>query len=44
VLVGASTRAVLGDRARVGELPGLLLKGVPQPVTGYVIEALEEDA
>jgi CheY-like chemotaxis protein/class 3 adenylate cyclase len=44
VLVGASTRAVLGDRARVGELPGLLLKGVPQPVTGYVIEGLEEDA
>ena len=44
VLVGASTRAVLGDRARVSELPGLLLKGVPQPVTGYVIEGLEEDA
>jgi CheY-like chemotaxis protein/class 3 adenylate cyclase len=42
VLVGAATRAVLGARARVSELPGLALKGVAQPVTGYLIEALED--
>jgi class 3 adenylate cyclase len=42
VLVSAATRAVLGPRARVTELPGLALKGVAQPVTGYVVEALED--
>jgi adenylate cyclase len=40
VLVSASTRGVLGDRARVRALPGLTLKGIAEPVTGYVIEAL----
>ena len=40
VLVSASTRAALGDRARVREIPGLALKGVAAPVTGYVVEAL----
>jgi adenylate cyclase len=42
VLVSASTRTVLGERARVRELPGLQLKGIAEPVTGYVLEALEE--
>jgi CheY-like chemotaxis protein len=40
VMVSASTRAVLGARARVTEFPGLTLKGVALPVTGYVVEAL----
>jgi len=40
VLVSASTRAVLGDRAQVRELAGLQLKGVATPVTGYVVESL----
>jgi CheY-like chemotaxis protein/class 3 adenylate cyclase len=44
VLVSASTRAALGDRATVSELAGLELKGVGQPVTGYVVHALAEDA
>ncbi|HET9627424.1 MAG TPA: response regulator [Kofleriaceae bacterium] len=42
VLISASTRAVLGARATVRELPGLSLKGVAEPVTGYVVEALAE--
>ncbi|MGN6103570.1 MAG: adenylate/guanylate cyclase domain-containing protein, partial [Kofleriaceae bacterium] len=42
VLVSRSTREVLGDRARVRELAGLSLKGITEPVTGYVIEALAE--
>jgi len=40
VLVSASTRAALGDGARVRELTGLQLKGVAEPVTAYVVEAL----
>jgi adenylate cyclase len=44
VLVSASTHAVLGARAQVSELPGLVLKGVAAPVTGYIVEALVEDA
>ncbi|HEU4729672.1 MAG TPA: response regulator [Kofleriaceae bacterium] len=44
VLISASTRAALGDRAHVSELPGLQLKGVAAPVTGYVVESLVEDA
>jgi len=44
VLVSASTREVLGARARVRELAGLQLKGIAAPVTGYVVEALEEEA
>src|SRR6185436_6555041 len=42
VLVSRSTRDALGARARVRELPGLELKGVAVPVTGYVVESLEE--
>lgn len=38
VLVSAPTRATLGDRARVREVPGLTLKGIADPVVGYVIE------
>jgi CheY-like chemotaxis protein/class 3 adenylate cyclase len=43
VLVSASTREVLGDRAKVSEMPGLELKGVKAPVTGYVVETLAEE-
>ncbi|MDX2090655.1 MAG: response regulator [Kofleriaceae bacterium] len=43
VLVSASTRAVLGDRVRVREMPGLQLKGVAEPVVGYVIEAFVQE-
>ncbi|HSS02770.1 MAG TPA: response regulator [Kofleriaceae bacterium] len=44
VLVSASTRAALGERAQVRAMPGLELKGVAAPVTGYVVESLAEDA
>jgi class 3 adenylate cyclase len=40
VLVSRSTRDVLGDRARVREVAGLALKGVAEPVTAYIVEAL----
>jgi len=40
VLVSQSTRDVLGDRAVVRTVPGLELKGVTQPVTGYVVESI----
>jgi adenylate cyclase len=43
VLVSRSTRDVLGDRARVRELTGLALKGISEPVTGYVVEAMLDD-
>jgi len=43
VLVSASTRAVLGDRAVVKEMSGLELKGVKAPVTGYVVLSLAEE-
>ena len=42
VLISASTRRPLGARAQVTELSGLELKGIATPVTGYVVEALEE--
>jgi class 3 adenylate cyclase len=42
VLISAATRAALGRRARVTELPGLELKGVAGPVTGYLVDALSE--
>jgi class 3 adenylate cyclase len=42
VLISASTRQPLGARAQVTELSGLELKGIATPVTGYVVEALEE--
>ena len=44
VLVSASTRAVLGDAARVREVTGLMLKGVATPVTAYVVEAMTREA
>ncbi len=44
VLVSASTRAVLGDRATVREITGLELKGVAEPVTAYVVESLKPPA
>jgi CheY-like chemotaxis protein len=44
VLVSASTRAALGAGAVFRELPGLALKGIAAPVTGYVITALAEPA
>jgi adenylate cyclase len=40
VLISESTRAILGDRAEVEPRPGLMLKGVAEPVTGYVVRAL----
>jgi len=43
VLVSASTRAVLGPGAVVREVPGLTLKGVAEPVTGYVVESIPEE-
>jgi len=42
VLISASTRGALGARVQVKELAGLELKGVATPVTGYVVEALED--
>jgi CheY-like chemotaxis protein len=40
VLVSQSTRDALGDHAQVREVEGLQLKGVSEPVIGYVIESL----
>ncbi len=40
VLISGSTRALLGDRVEVEPLPGLMLKGVDEPVTGYVVRAM----
>jgi DNA-binding response OmpR family regulator len=40
VLVSQSTRDALGQLAQVREVPGLQLKGVEHPVTGYVVESL----
>jgi adenylate cyclase len=40
VLVSASTRDVLGDRAIVEAVPGLELKGVTEPVTAYLVRSL----
>jgi len=44
VMISASTRVTLGERARVSEVPGLALKGIATPVTGYIVESLAEDA
>ena len=44
VLVSRSTRDALGSRARATEMPGLLLKGIGEPVTGYVIDGLAEES
>jgi len=38
VLVSRSTRDALGHDARVREITGLVLKGVAEPVTGYLVE------
>jgi len=43
VLVSRSTKDLLGDGARVREIEGLALKGVAEPVTGYVVEYLPEE-
>ncbi|HWN71511.1 MAG TPA: response regulator [Haliangium sp.] len=43
VLISASTRAILGDRAEVEPLPRLKLKGVAEPVTAYVVRALHRE-
>ncbi len=43
VLISASTRAVLGPAATVREVTGLQLKGVAEPVTGYVVVAIPEE-
>jgi len=43
VLISESTRTRLGDRVTVEELPGLHLKGVVEPVTGYVVTALSAE-
>jgi len=40
VLVSASTREQLGAMIEVEELPGLELKGVDVPVTGYVVRTI----
>lgn len=44
VLISQSTRDALGDRVQVAEVLDLTLKGVAEPVTGYVVEALVPDA
>ncbi len=44
VLVSKSTVDSIGERASFTPLPGLQLKGVAVPVTGYVAEAIEEEA
>ena len=41
VLVSDSTRKVIADKIRVRPLEGLQLKGIAQPVTGYVVEAID---
>jgi CheY-like chemotaxis protein/class 3 adenylate cyclase len=41
VLISAATLAGLGARAQVSELPGLELKGVATPVTGYVVDGID---
>ena len=43
VLVSASTREILGPAARVREIEGLQLKGVAEPVIGYVVEGIPEE-
>ena len=43
VMVSASTRAALGPRARVREVPGLALKGIAELVNGYVVEHLDDE-
>ncbi len=40
VLVSRSTRDALGDRVTASSIEGLQLKGIAQPVTGYVVEAI----
>lgn len=43
VLVSATTRALLGPAAVVREVTGLQLKGVAEPVTGYVVISIPEE-
>ncbi|HET9518562.1 MAG TPA: adenylate/guanylate cyclase domain-containing protein, partial [Actinoplanes sp.] len=45
VVIGGSTRALLGDRARVDPLGDLSVKGRSEPVSAYVLRSLrDEDA
>jgi DNA-binding response OmpR family regulator len=43
VLVSASTRTAVGERGTFRPLEGLQLKGVAEPVTGYVVETMERE-
>ncbi len=42
VLISQSARDALGERIRVRAVHGLELKGISVPVTGYVVESIEE--
>ncbi|MEZ4294027.1 MAG: response regulator [Polyangiaceae bacterium] len=42
VMISHSTREALGDRVTVRAVPGLALKGVDEPVVGYVVESIVE--
>jgi adenylate cyclase len=44
VLVSKSTADAIGERGIFTEMPGLQLKGIAVPVTGYVAEGIEEEA
>src|SRR5262249_11453081 len=43
LLVSATRKDALGDRAVVRPLEGLQLKGVAEPVTGYVVESIASE-
>ena len=43
VLISQSTREALGERVNVTPVAGLSLKGVAQPVTGYVVDSMDEE-
>ena len=42
VMISQSTRDALGDLIRARAVPGLELKGVKEPVVGYVVESIAE--
>ena len=44
VLVSRSTKEALEDRIRARPLEGLQLKGIAQPVTGFVVESIDPPA
>ena len=43
VLISQSTRDALGARVNVTPVDGLVLKGVALPVTGYVVDSIDEE-